>query len=192
MRNDPRVGNPRVERVVHADEHDPRDREYACRTKAPERNSNRGNRPYSPPTEARELRYACVAPRGRPDRLRRLGARPDARSSPEPAPRSTGASPGNGRRTPAGRPPENRQPTTLRPGAPAARHVGGPGAQAGMKPQDCPDSAVVVSAPPPDPRAVKTAHHPPGQTDVQHSLPGRHRDGRARSQRSASRATPLL
>ncbi|MGH2911473.1 MAG: hypothetical protein ACRDJ3_03250, partial [Solirubrobacteraceae bacterium] len=34
----------------------------------------------------------------------------------------------------------------------------------------------------PDPRVVETAHHPPGQADVQHSLPGRHGEGRARNQ----------
>jgi hypothetical protein len=41
--------------------------------------------------------------------------------------------------------------------------------------QDCPDRAVVVSVPPPDPRAVKMAHHLPGQADVQSSLSGRQR-----------------
>jgi hypothetical protein len=46
---------------------------------------------------------------------------------------------------------------------------------------DCPDRAVTVSAPSPDPRAVETAQYAPGQTDVQHSLSGRHGAGRARS-----------
>ncbi|HEY2631148.1 MAG TPA: hypothetical protein VGI26_02085, partial [Solirubrobacteraceae bacterium] len=46
------------------------------------------------------------------------------------------------------------------------------------KPSNCPDRAVAVSAPPPDPRAVEMAHHPPGQADVQHSLSGRHGAGR--------------
>jgi hypothetical protein len=47
--------------------------------------------------------------------------------------------------------------------------------------QSCPERAVVVSAPLPDPRAVKATHHPPGQVDVQYSLPGRHGNGRARN-----------
>ena len=40
--------------------------------------------------------------------------------------------------------------------------------------QNCPERAVAVSAPPPDPRAVRTTQHQPGQADVQFSLPGRH------------------
>ena len=54
-----------------------------------------------------------------------------------------------------------------------------------------PRRAIVVSAPPPDPRAVEVAHHPPGQADVQNSLPGRHEEGRARS-KGVLRARPFL
>ncbi len=64
--------------------------------------------------------------------------------------------------------------------------------QVGMCTQDCPERAANVSAPPPDPRAMKTAQHPPGQTDVQNSLPGRHGNGRVRNRRRVPRATLRL
>ena len=69
--------------------------------------------------------------------------------------------------------------------------IGSVAAQSLMTSHSCPDRAIVISASPPDPRAVEVAQHPPGQADVQNSLPGRHGEGRARS-KGVLRARPFL
>jgi hypothetical protein len=157
------------------------------------RSSRRANHIRKPSrSTASGFRCARIASRGRRARQSGVGARPDARPLEELEARTAGAGPRDGLRASPSRPSAQGQPTALRTGARAASNARGTATEAGMSLQlpSCPDRAVTVSASPPDPRAVEMAHYPPGQADVQNSLPGRHGAGRARSRRQLC-ARPL-